>query len=224
MQSLHYDGRMPSATAVAVVAPPAGVEDADCGLRERKKRETRAAIHRAALELAHEGGVDALTVDAIAERAGVSPRTFFNYFPTKDDAIIGSGASELDALATLVAVRPAGESVREIVHAIALIRMAALERDPESWAMRRELTLSEPAVGLRFLGVYARADRVLVDALVERARVAAAGALSADEEFAVAVEAHAALGAVRAAIRMHLAGAYAGAPLRELLDRAYALL
>ena len=126
MQSLHYDGRMSSATAVAVVAPPAGVEDAECGLRERKKRETRAAIHRAALELAHEGGVDALTVDAIAERAGVSPRTFFNYFPTKDDAIIGSGASDLDALATLVAARPAGESVREIVHAIALIRMAAL--------------------------------------------------------------------------------------------------
>lgn len=212
---------MTSTFAGPVAASPEVVDGAEGGLRERKKRETRESIHRAALELAHEGGVDALTVDAIAERAGVSQRTFFNYFPTKDDAIIGSG--DLDALADLVAGRPAGESVREIVRAVALVRMAALERDPQSWKMRRELTLREPAIGLRFLGVYARADRVLVDALVERARVAAGGSLSADDEFAIAVAAHSALGAVRAAIRMHLVGAY-DAPMAVLLDRAYALL
>lgn len=212
---------MTSTFAGPVAASPEVVDGAEGGLRERKKRETRESIHRAALELAHESGVDALTVDAIAERAGVSQRTFFNYFPTKDDAIIGSG--DLDALADLVAARPAEESVREIVRAVALVRMAALERDPQSWKMRRELTLREPAIGLRFLGVYARADRVLVDALVERARLAAGGSLSADDEFAIAVAAHSALGAVRAAIRMHLVGAY-DAPMAVLLDRAYALL
>ncbi len=214
---------MPLPPATLAPAPDVVADGAECGLRERKKRETRQAIHSAALELAHERGVDALTVDAIAERAGVSPRTFFNYFPTKDDAITGGG-SDLDALTALVASRPAHESVRDVVHAIALVRMEALEGDPESWAMRRELTLREPAVGLRFLGMYARADRVIVEAIVARARAAAGDDWSVDAEFAIAVQAHAALGAVRAAIRMHLAGTYAGAPLRDLLDRAYDLL
>ena len=50
-----------TAAAAIDVAP-----EADCGLRERKKRETRKSIHRSALELAFEAGLEALTVDAIA--------------------------------------------------------------------------------------------------------------------------------------------------------------
>ena len=66
---------------------------ADCG--ERKKRETRRAIHRAALDLVEESGFDAVTTDQIAGRAGVSPRTFFNYFPTKEAAVLGTTAPTL---------------------------------------------------------------------------------------------------------------------------------
>ena len=55
----------------------------DEGLRARKKRETRHALHRAAIELLHEGDFCDVTIDAIAARAGVSPRTFFNYFPAR---------------------------------------------------------------------------------------------------------------------------------------------
>lgn len=58
-------------------------------LRERHKDETWAAIHEAASVAALEGGLAAATVEAIAERAGISRRTFFNYFPTKEDAILG---------------------------------------------------------------------------------------------------------------------------------------
>ncbi|WP_022881462.1 TetR family transcriptional regulator [Gryllotalpicola ginsengisoli] len=60
------------------------------GLRERKRAATRRAIEREALRLALDSGLENVTVDEIAEAADVSPRTFFNYFPTKEAAVIGS--------------------------------------------------------------------------------------------------------------------------------------
>ncbi|WP_168199710.1 helix-turn-helix domain-containing protein [Citricoccus sp. SGAir0253] len=61
----------------------------DLSLRERKKLETWALIHDAAAELALDEDTTCVTVEAIASEAGVSQRTFFNYFPTKEDAILG---------------------------------------------------------------------------------------------------------------------------------------
>ena len=61
----------------------------DIGLRARKRARTAAAIHVAAVELVHERGLDAATIDAISDRADVSTRTFFNYFPSKEDAVLG---------------------------------------------------------------------------------------------------------------------------------------
>lgn len=66
------------------------------GLRERKRRATRAAIERAAIALVGELGYDSVTVALICERADVSQGTFFNYFPTKDAAIVGIGEYDLD--------------------------------------------------------------------------------------------------------------------------------
>ena len=60
-----------------------------CRLRERKKAETWTALHEAAASLALQHGVEQTTVEAIAASAGVSPRTFFNYFQAKEDAILG---------------------------------------------------------------------------------------------------------------------------------------
>lgn len=57
-------------------------------LRERRRSATRREIHRAAVGLVLERGLAGVTVDEIAEAAGVSPRTFFNYFPTKRDALV----------------------------------------------------------------------------------------------------------------------------------------
>ncbi|EYT80883.1 TetR family transcriptional regulator [Streptomyces andamanensis] len=63
----------------AEAAPPPG-------LRERKKQRTRDALLRAALELFTTVGYERTTVDGIAEAVGVSQRTFFRYFPGKEEA------------------------------------------------------------------------------------------------------------------------------------------
>jgi AcrR family transcriptional regulator len=59
------------------------------GRRERKKLETAGAIEWAALYLAHTDGLDNVTVEAISDRADVTSRTFFNYFASKEDAVLG---------------------------------------------------------------------------------------------------------------------------------------
>nr|WP_231700896.1 TetR/AcrR family transcriptional regulator [Arthrobacter sp. zg-Y750] len=68
----------------------------DCGgLRERKRTATRAAITAAARTLTAAKGVNGFTVEQLCERVGISRRTFFNYFPAKEDAILGSPADDL---------------------------------------------------------------------------------------------------------------------------------
>lgn len=66
------------------------------GLRERKRVQTRARIERAAVDLVLSDGLEQVTVDAISERADISPRTFFNYFDSKEDAILGVQPSSID--------------------------------------------------------------------------------------------------------------------------------
>ena len=79
------------------------VANAEPGRRERKRRDTDDAISRAAIELALEFGYEAVTVEQICERADVSRSTFFNYFPSKDAAIIGRYLSKIpDGLADAV--------------------------------------------------------------------------------------------------------------------------
>lgn len=68
---------------------PAVTESATPGLRERKRLATRRAIQLATLELLDEGGIDGVTVDEISRRADISPRTFFNYFSSKEQALLG---------------------------------------------------------------------------------------------------------------------------------------
>ena len=61
--------------------------EATVGLRERKKQRTREAIVEAAFELFAERGFSGTTIADIAEQAEIAPRTFFSYFPSKDDVV-----------------------------------------------------------------------------------------------------------------------------------------
>jgi AcrR family transcriptional regulator len=68
------------------------------GLRDRKKRETRETITAAAMALFGERGYDAVTVADVAPAAGVSEKTVFNYFPSKEDLVFNEGQARRDAL------------------------------------------------------------------------------------------------------------------------------
>lgn len=80
--------------------PAIPLNSAPTGLREAKKARTRASLALSALELAAEVGLQATTVDAIATRADVSARTFFNYFDSKDDAVVHLGTDRFRRLMT----------------------------------------------------------------------------------------------------------------------------
>ena len=126
------------------------VEKAEPGLRERKRLATRRAIQLAVLDRVGERGLDGVTVDEISRVADVSPRTFFNYFSSKEEAVLGDAPelpSEgryleefladdrplLDSLRTLLMV--AGE---KSLHDVEMVhrRQAILRQYPQLFAMR----------------------------------------------------------------------------------------
>ena len=89
------------------------------GLRERKKTDTRRALSDAAMQLAEEQGMDNVTREDIATLAGVSPRTFSNYFATKYAALVYRQTERLRRSAALLRERRAGEPLwTSIIEAI----------------------------------------------------------------------------------------------------------
>ena len=86
------------------------------GLREQKKQATREALRAAALRLALERGPDNVRVDDIADAAGVSPRTYNNYFASREQAIVAAVTAEREArVAAAVTARPPGVRLADAV-------------------------------------------------------------------------------------------------------------
>lgn len=86
------------------------------GLRERKKQATRVALREAALRLAIEHGPANVRVDDIAEAAGVSPRTYNNYFSSREEAIVAAVTADREnRIAAAVAERSPDTRLAEAV-------------------------------------------------------------------------------------------------------------
>src|ERR687884_1248 len=81
------------------------------GLREFKKQRTRQAIAETAMRLFVQRGFDRVTVAEVADAAGVSEKTVFNYFPTKEDLFFDEVPAREAALVNAVRGRTPGQSV-----------------------------------------------------------------------------------------------------------------
>lgn len=142
-------------------------------LRERKRRETREAIERAAVSLVDELGYDGVTVAMICDRAVVSQGTFFNYFPTKDAAIVGIPATPLDVDAVRAAYDGQASSTPfSVTLGLFLEVVRALDRASDIAAARWRLVAQKPALMRLFLdgtfGFVADFRGILATYLAER--------------------------------------------------------
>ncbi|CAM3297037.1 TetR family transcriptional regulator [Kibdelosporangium persicum] len=148
------------------------------GLRERKKRETRAKLVKIAIRLAAERGLENVTVDDIAAEAGVSARTFFNYFPAKEDVILHADPDPIGQtrrIAAALLAAPAGLSpVRAVAHAMRPY-IDEVDDDRDQWLARITIIERDPALMVRMFATHKESERILVDAVAERTGLDASG-------------------------------------------------
>ncbi|MGH9115016.1 MAG: TetR/AcrR family transcriptional regulator [Acidimicrobiales bacterium] len=136
--------------------------------RERKKQATRQAIHEAALALSERDGFTAVTVEAITDRADVSPRTFWSYFSSKEDAVLDRDPGRPEALRQALLARPAGEgaftALRRVLEADAAERVV----DGEHFMRRMDLVRREPRLMSAVAITFEEIERALVSAVADR--------------------------------------------------------
>ncbi|MGI5243610.1 TetR/AcrR family transcriptional regulator [Dactylosporangium sp. CA-139066] len=125
------------------------------GLRERKKMATRQALHEAAVSLSIEHGLDRVTVEAIADAAEVSRRTFSNYFTSKEEALLYGDELRIRMLVDAVRERPAAEAPWAALTGAAVDLERRLgARDPR-WVTQVRLVRRHPALAAQQVSTYA---------------------------------------------------------------------
>ena len=184
-------------------------------LRQQKKLETHRALSSAAQELVHERGLESVTIDEIAAAAGVSMRTFFNYFSGKDEAIVGVEPAVLGELADELRCRPAAEGPADALRAVLLADVHGMLR---RWELRNELVRSYPGLLPRHLTSMVQVEEALAEALADRLGVDP----TVDPSPRALVAA--ALAVVRATLAWWWEASDRATPLLEVLDRAYTQL
>ncbi|MDG3010308.1 TetR family transcriptional regulator [Rhodococcus sp. D2-41] len=136
------------------------------GLRERKKQATRRALRESALRLALQRGPENVRVEDIAEAAGVSPRTYNNYFSSREHAIVAGVTAEREAqVAAAVAAQPSTARLSDA------ITDAIVEQYTDAGEHRRDALLlitTQPALRQAFLGTTSALEQPLADAITER--------------------------------------------------------
>ena len=190
------------------------------GLRESKKLQTRQEIADQAMRLFALRGFDRVTVAEVASAVGVSEKTVFNYFPTKEDLFFDEVPKRQAALVAAVRGRAPGESV---VSALRRLQGAQCQRlcSPGFVTFARIIEES-PALQAKELEVMASLTEALADAIRDELRV---------PELDAHIAANMLVGVqwqiFRNARAQALAGRHGPAAVRRLrsdLERAYRLL
>ncbi|GIF25180.1 AcrR family transcriptional regulator [Actinoplanes tereljensis] len=141
---------------------------AEPGLRERKKAATRQALHESAVRLAMEHGLDRITVEAIADDAGVSRRTFSNYFGSKEEALMYGDFQRIQRLVDAVRARPSDETPWQALTAAAAgFNHEVGDLDPRTVAQSR-LLRTHPTVLAAQMQTFAAAERDLAAEVTRR--------------------------------------------------------
>src|SRR2546427_8412206 len=117
------------------------------GLRERKKQKTRESIQRTALRLFEKQGYEETTIEQIAAAVEISPSTFFNYFPTKEDVVLFDAYDPIAIRMFLERPKdePLNVGARQVLEGLA----AAFQRDEPLILARGRLFLEVPELRAR---------------------------------------------------------------------------
>ena len=185
------------------------------GLRERKKAQTRRALAAAAIRLSIErGSPDRVTVEEISEAADVSPRTFFNYFSSKEDAVLGVDPERRTELRAELELRPADEAPVEALRAALLSTAEGIDENAELWAQRLQLVREHPTLSAGYVASFADFERGMVEAMAARL------GLDPDADLYPALVVATALTIMRVTVK-HWQATDADTPLADLLDVAF---
>jgi AcrR family transcriptional regulator len=137
------------------------------GRRDRKKLATRAALSAAALRLVAEHGLENVTVEQISEACDVSSRTFFNYFASKDDALLG-GDTEIGHALEMFRALPAGTSLVEALRLAFIPVIHQMEDHRETVALRMRVVSENPQLLPRLLATSVESEMAVAAAVADR--------------------------------------------------------
>ena len=153
----------------------APADEPRASLRERKKLATRRSLRRVALDLVAERGFAHVTVEDIAEAADVSPRTFFNYFPSKEAALFGADPDRVAALRERVVHEAPGEPVLDALRMVMVSdaqtvadELSELGGDPADWLRRIKEARTDPHLRAAHAAQMAMVERAITEGLAER--------------------------------------------------------
>ena len=160
---------------------PAPGPEPQVSLRERKKLATRRLLRRAALELVAEHGFANVTVEDIAESAGVSSRTFFNYYASKEAVLFGGDQDRAARLRARIATQSHGQSALDALRTALAAdaetlaeEVRGLGGDPAHWLRQMKMARHDPLVRAAHAAQMAMIERAIADGLAAR--------LGADQE------------------------------------------
>lgn len=146
----------------------AGLRGPDEGLRERKKRATRRALRLAALRLVADRGIEHVTADEIASAADVSPRTFFNYFASKEDALVGNDPDLPRTVGDALAARPSAEDPVAALRAVFVSHAGDVVLDQDIWTLRAQVVRATPQLVPAMLAASAELERAIATGVAAR--------------------------------------------------------